>query len=782
MGYGRAILAGVALLAACGGGQSPPDDPYLADLRQRVRRLKPEVEREVGRRLRDVEVVVLPRQEIVEEATPTVRQALSRIENGPSGEDLESEARAAAEGVADSAIALVDRRARIVFPDPGEAGSLDRLLRRVLSELEPVPDPRELDLILLHELVHVHQARHLETPAFHASARSRADLLARKAVFEGHAEHVARRIASRIGLADLVAKRSARRDPQPEAMEFPEAERRIAVADGSFAYEQGAAFVDAIVERLGYDEAVRRIFRSPPTLAAVSRPEEYFAGNPPSRWGPVAEDARRWLARERGEASLEAIALPMVQETCGAAAPGFREGFALSANAQVRIIVLVAEDEASARDLHAAWTRGLARLHAGRVASGLFHEIALSKKPDDWVLHYDASEWSHRQNVLRAGNLVVEVSCHDDSALEQGAERLARRAARFLTEAAWREAWLGGGAALLGSADPGLRLGAISRRGRFAPDEDWEVRWLGRHCEARDGTRSEEERIAALVAAIEDPHPAVVARGLRALVGLGLWRIPWPLLRARLTHEEASVRRAAWHLVGTNIGTDDPAREAPPAEAFRLVARALDDGDAVVRRRAVDCLTELREEPGVAELFRKALRDGHVHVRQRALITLSVHRFRLPDLLPEIAALLSERPDVASEALGYLGAAAESALPRLREILMGEEGRTEAAVAIWRITGDARPFFALVAEAAARGEPRGLDEAAELGAAARPVVPHVAKALDHGNRWVRIAAAEALGKIGGPEAEAAVAARLGVEREPKVLEALREAREALDRP
>jgi HEAT repeat protein len=62
------------------------------------------------------------------------------------------------------------------------------------------------------------------------------------------------------------------------------------------------------------------------------------------------------------------------------------------------------------------------------------------------------------------------------------------------------------------------------------------------------------------------------------------------------------------------------------------------------------------------------------------------------------------------------------------------------------------------------------------------VVPDVAKALAHENRWERITAARALGKIGAAEAREALTRRLGVERDPKVVEAIRKALEALAPP
>jgi HEAT repeat protein len=211
-----------------------------------------------------------------------------------------------------------------------------------------------------------------------------------------------------------------------------------------------------------------------------------------------------------------------------------------------------------------------------------------------------------------------------------------------------------------------------------------------------------------------------------------------------------------------------------------LIAKALDDEDSNVRVAAVDCLSELKDEPGREPLFRKALTDEHRRVRQGALITLSSYKLAFPGLLPEIVDLIDENPDVAAEALGRLGQGGAAALPWLHKILEGTEGRAEAAEAIWKISGDAAPLFTVVTESVERGEPQGIEELEEMGAAARPAVPDLANALAHDSRWIRIAAAKALGKIGGPEAKAALTARSAVEMEPKVLDAIRKATKELE--
>jgi HEAT repeat protein len=750
-------------------------DAYLADLKRRSRKIKRHVERETGRRLGRVEILVRPREKLAEIAVPLMRESLARIENGPRGDELEAEALASAEGAAEWFSAQVDRKGRILFPDPEEKREgLFWLLAEFLPRSEYVDDPRLLDVVLLHELIHVHQHRFLETPAFHESVRSRADILARRAVLEGHAEFLSRKIAPRLGLGEFYEKWSRSRTEPPARIKyaFVRTEHRVSAADLLYAYVQGEKFVAAMVEELGYEEAMRQIFSDPPSLAEVSRPEEYSRRRERSRWGPIAEDLNRWLARERGDSSLEVIALPMVRELAGDAAEAFREGFQLTARSHsVWITVVIADSDSGAGDLHRAWTTALEKISDGKAAAGLFTGVRRVREPDAYLLHdLWPSIGDQRRMVVREGPIIIDVLCTGDSKLEQSAERLARRAVRFLTDEPWREKWLEGDPELMKSKDPWLRLAAVSKMQSFLPDDDWEVRWLGRFCEARDETKSEEERRAILWAAIEDYHPAVVARGLRALTDLSLWYIPWPLLRKQLGHKEAIVRREAWAHIDSPSDAEDG---VTPREALRLVTAALDDSDLIVRARAADCLGWLAGEPEVAAVYRKLLRDENSWIRSKAAIALSTYGPPLPELIPDLIPLLKDDPANAAEALADLGEAAKEALPHLREVLKGSEGRVEAAEAIWLIEFDPEPLFEVVRESVAEGRPAGIAKLGEMGATARPMVPEVEKALAHESRWVRATAAKALGKIGGKQAKAALHRRLEVEKDEKVIESIR---------
>ena len=114
-----------------------------------------------------------------------------------------------------------------------------------------------------------------------------------------------------------------------------------------------------------------------------------------------------------------------------------------------------------------AQVRAAERIQTLKAETGFSEEICRRREPDDWMLHYTWPPEDHtRRTVIREGPLIVDVECRPDSEAEQGAERLARRAMRFLTDRAWRAAWLEGGRELLTSKDAGLRLATVTRRSR----------------------------------------------------------------------------------------------------------------------------------------------------------------------------------------------------------------------------------------------------------------------------------------------------------------------------
>lgn len=250
--------------------------------------------------------------------------------------------------------------------------------------------------------------------------------------------------------------------------------------------------------------------------------------------------------------------------------------------------------------------------------------------------------------------------------------------------------------------------------------------------------------------------------------------LPWSTLREQIKRRDAAVRRAVWGLL--NVGGGSSVRAS---EAVALVRVALDDEDASVRVGAVRYLYNVRGEPEVAALLRKALKDSDKWVRGEGIAVLAAGGVEGSELVPELVRLIGENPRGTAEALGHFGQVAEPAVPRIREMLEDPAGREAAAVALWRITGDCQPLFAVVKDSISRGRIDGVDVLGDVGEAARPMVPEIAGLIDHESRWVRITAVTALGRIGGAEAENALRQRLRVENDQGVVARIREAIERL---
>jgi hypothetical protein len=162
-------------------------------------------------------------------------------------------------------------------------------------ELAGIRSPGFLDVILVHEAVHVYQDRKFGIMKFIGKPRTQDELKARFSVLEGHAQHVTRQVAKDLDLGqafDLYVKAitevpSTVRDPALKLL------APIRAAEASFSYVEGEKFVAALIGRLGREEALDRVFRSPPkTLAEVSDPDRY--GLAPSKEPSAFDLARRF--------------------------------------------------------------------------------------------------------------------------------------------------------------------------------------------------------------------------------------------------------------------------------------------------------------------------------------------------------------------------------------------------------------------------------------------------------------------------------------------------------
>jgi HEAT repeat protein len=109
----------------------------------------------------------------------------------------------------------------------------------------------------------------------------------------------------------------------------------------------------------------------------------------------------------------------------------------------------------------------------------------------------------------------------------------------------------------------------------------------------------------------------------------------------------------------------------------------------------------------------------------------------------------------AAEALGGMGPAATGALPALRHFLDDdvESIRCEAAVAIWKITGDVTPAMQVGVELLAHEDWTirclGAEHLGLIGPIATQVIPPLEEALNDGVQAVRAEAKQAMDRISG---------------------------------
>ncbi|MEU0134288.1 PBS lyase [Streptomyces sp. NPDC006296] len=220
--------------------------------------------------------------------------------------------------------------------------------------------------------------------------------------------------------------------------------------------------------------------------------------------------------------------------------------------------------------------------------------------------------------------------------------------------------------------------------------------------------------------------PPGLGSPVKALAGLGDARV-LPALAAALERPEVP------HDVGAAIGCLGGAA-APLAGALRrrLGEVGLDEG-------AYD-----RASPLLAGLT--ALRAG--------------------EAAPEVLRVLRGAPEYRGEwlrtaalrALGSFGPAAGCAVPELRRLVRRPgAAATEAAEALWAVTGDAGAVLPVLAEGLGADQARDCRAAvsalAVLGPQASAVTPRLRALLGHDELWLRVEAAIALWEIAGRTAE-----------------------------
>lgn len=203
----------------------------------------------------------------------------ANLDGAPEGEALREAVHTEAEQLAPMLIGKLRLHDGGVWIAPG-------FMERMAAE---VPSLRErglggqafLDVVLIHEAVHVFQHRRFDLLAFVGKPRTREELVGRFAVIEGHSQHVTARVAAALGLGDAFellcdVNSEVPPDVEDDALRLM---LQAVVANASVAYVEGRSFFAHLAGELGEEAALERAFSQPPrTLRELARPADYLSG------------------------------------------------------------------------------------------------------------------------------------------------------------------------------------------------------------------------------------------------------------------------------------------------------------------------------------------------------------------------------------------------------------------------------------------------------------------------------------------------------------------------
>lgn len=205
---------------------------------------------------------------------------LAKIEGGPRGAELRAQCRQTADALAKGVFGKLHLE--------GDGVSIHPAAFRTMSRLTPawrgVDSQPFLDVVLVHEAVHVYQQRRFNVRTFCGQPKTSEAVRCRFAVIEGHAQYVTRQVAKALGLQKEFALLVSVSSQIPKSITDRLQRLILQMANQftSFPYVAGEAFFAHVAKKLGVEPALQRVFKQPPrTLREVNRPAEYLA--PPTR-------------------------------------------------------------------------------------------------------------------------------------------------------------------------------------------------------------------------------------------------------------------------------------------------------------------------------------------------------------------------------------------------------------------------------------------------------------------------------------------------------------------
>ncbi|WP_445277145.1 PBS lyase [Streptomyces sp. DSM 41033] len=314
-----------------------------------------------------------------------------------------------------------------------------------------------------------------------------------------------------------------------------------------------------------------------------------------------------------------------------------------------------------------------------------------------------------------------------------------------------------------------------------------------------------EDRTALLTDQLCSPDPWQRLDAVRMSGGLiRAWRGSYEglvrLVGAQLTDPEPRLAEAASHVLEELFGLAAPAADA-------LAARVASDPGAWVREwasgppglgsavkalarlgdaRVLPALEQALERPEVPHDVGFAIRclgdaaaplagtlrrrlgevglDESAYDRASPLLA-GLTALRAGEAAPEVLRVLRGAPEYRGEwlrtaamrALGSFGPAARCAVPELRGLMLRPGAATEAAQALWEVTGDAEAVLPVLAEGLRAEQVHDCRAAASalggLGRRAEAVAPRLRALLAHEELWLRVDAAIALWEVSGRTGE-----------------------------
>jgi len=268
-------------------------------LHARLARIRPEVERVVGRPIEGpVQIRVVSRRSWVRE------KVAEALEDSNQSSDEISRMRRRIKLM--NAVDVTSRSA--CGQADGAKGRID-LIADTLLTLAGASPSELLDAVLAHELAHLDLDRRLAGSALLAGSDNAREDLARTAAQEGYAEYVAHRVSDRLGARDpLTLLGFLEKAPRPGSFAEYQTLSETQARD-HFVYKAGERFISFLVARFGMKGALDRLAGRPPSSSSqILHPEQYLH---PEATASIADRTVERLRRYFGAAGVETTPLPV---------------------------------------------------------------------------------------------------------------------------------------------------------------------------------------------------------------------------------------------------------------------------------------------------------------------------------------------------------------------------------------------------------------------------------------------------------------------------------------